>query len=603
MMNLEMSLRRGVGYSSDPSLKGKSTADVSNSSMDQLLRGVSDMNVNPTEDDGWQEYGKKSKNKNNASKQWVVPQHSTPKAWGHADTLQKLGMRTDGGTGQGSSQQYYYGRGYTKQQNYPVIPPPLKNGWGWNTRAASSQPSDDGVTQKPSAQAVNNQPFKSDEVDDESDDVDDSDDELMSDDFDSDESQKSHETRKKNKWFKEFFQCLNNLTAEQINEPERQHCPACQNGPGAITWYHGWQPLITHAKTKRSKRVKLHRELAEILDEELKRRGIIAVPAGEVFGKWKGLDERADKDIVWPPMVVILNTKHDKDDKDRWIGMGNQDLLEHFSEYSAVKACNSYGPQGHRGISMLIFEATAVGYSEADCLSEHFKVSSRDRTAWHRNKVPFYPGGQRQLYGYMAEKHDMEDFNQHSKGKSKLKYEVRSYQEMVVKQMKQMSDGNQLLMYFKNKVAKQQMNMKALEQSVEILSEMLRNTTVENQVIKLRTQKHHEQNKEEMDSQEQFYNEHIQQFYEREKLTESEANISSAEERFRRGEEISRLIQVQDKEMMDELVSKRDKLMKGHEERRSALKRKHMAEEIELEKELDEEFNKLMGKYTPAESK
>ena len=54
---------------------------------------------------------------------------------------------------------------------------------------------------------------------------------------------------------------------------------------------------------------------------------------------------------------------------------------------------------------------------------------------------------------------------------------------------------------------------------------------------------------------------------------------------------------------MDEFVSKRDKLMIAHEERRSELKRKHTAEEIELEKELDEEFNKLIGEYTPAESK
>lgn len=222
--------------------------------------------------------------------------------------------------------------------------------------------------------------------------------------------------------------------------------------------------------------------------------------------------------------------------------MGNEDLLEYFSEYPATKARHSYGPQGHRGISMLIFEATAVGYVEAVRLNEHFEVSSRDRTAWHKNKVPFYPGGQRQLYGYMAEKHDMEDFNKHSQGalsicvgrlcmswiffsfrvngagdlllishwllsfinfpkclgKSKLKYEVRSYQEMVVKQMKQMSDDNQQLIYFKDKVIKEQKKTKAAEQFVEIISEKLRNTKVENQVIKLRTQKHHEQNKEEV---------------------------------------------------------------------------------------------------------
>ncbi|XP_042038752.1 protein SUPPRESSOR OF GENE SILENCING 3-like [Salvia splendens] len=614
-----MSSRKGVGYPSgtDPSVKGKS--------IDQLSRGVSDLNVNSTEDDGWVEYGKKSKNKNKntASKQWA-PQHSTPKAWGQADTLQKLGIRTGGGIGQGSGQQQYGGRGHTKQPNHnhndcvaapPVIPPPLKNVWGRNAGAAHNQ----------NVQAANNQVFQSNEVvdddddDDASDGMDDSDDELMSDDFDSDESQKSHETRKKNKWFKDLFHSLDNLTAEQISEPERQwHCPACQGGPGAIDWYRGLQPLITHAKTKRSKKVKLHRELAEILDEELKRRGISAVPAGEVFGKWKGLEERADKEIVWPPMVVILNTKHDKDDNDKWIGMGNQELLDYFSDYYAVKARHSYGPHGHRGISILIFEASAVGYAEAERLSKHFEANSQDRNAWHRNKVLFYPGGQRQLYGYMAEKPDMESFNQHSQGKSKLKYELQSYQEMVVKQMKQMSDDNQQLMRFKNKVVNEQRSKKALEESFGVLSEKLRKTIVENQVVKLRTQKHHEQNREEMDSQEQFYKEQIQQLYdarnekeenfekiqqhEREKVTQSEADVASAEERARRLEENSRLIQLQDKGL-GEYISKRDKLVKAHEERKLELKRKLWAEEMALEKKFDEEFNKLIAEYSPAESK
>lgn len=99
--------------------------------------------------------------------------------------------------------------------------------------------------------------------------------------------------------------------------------------------------------------------------------------------------------------------------------MGNQELLDYFSGYSAVKARHAYGPQGHRGMSMLIFEASAVGYAEAERLSKHFYDKQRDRNAWdalHRNRVPFYTGGQRQLYGYMADKNDMESFNQHSQG-------------------------------------------------------------------------------------------------------------------------------------------------------------------------------------------
>lgn len=67
-----------------------------------------------------------------------------------------------------------------------------------------------------------------------------------------------------------------------------------------------------------------------------------------------------------------------------------------------------------------------------------------------------------------------------------------------MKQMKQMSDDNQQLMWFKNKVANEQRSKKALEESFGMLSEKLRKTMVENQVVKLRTQKHHEQNREEV---------------------------------------------------------------------------------------------------------
>ncbi|KAK6129490.1 hypothetical protein DH2020_036770 [Rehmannia glutinosa] len=429
------------------------------------------MNVNSAQDDGWEEYGKKSKNRNrsNASKQWG-PQHSSSKAWGNSDTVQNIGQRSHGGLGRGSGQtrptlssdsRKQPGRGYIKPQSSnrtpdpvyvaapAVIPPPLKNGWGWSTRAASAR-------------------------------------------------------------------------VAQINEPERQwHCPACKGGPGAIDWYRGLQPLITHAKTKRSKRVKLHRELAELLDEELKRRGTSALQAGEVFGKWNGLEEIADKEIVWPPMVVVMNTRLERDENEKWIGMGNQELLDYFSAYSAVKARHSYGPQGHRGMSVLIFEASAVGYIEAERLSNHFEDNCRDRLAWERNRVPFYAGGKRQLYGYMAEKQDMDNFNQHS--------QALMVQEQSCQRADEQESSTRVFWHDDRKASK---------------------TMDENHIVKLRTKKHHEQNKEEMDSQEEFFRDQIQQFYdarnakeenfeklqqhEREKVTQSDENVSSVEERLRR---------------------------------------------------------------------
>jgi hypothetical protein len=75
---------------------------------------------------------------------------------------------------------------------------------------------------------------------------------------------------------------------------------------------------VTHARTKGSTRVKLHRELAALLEEELSRRGTSVLLASEQFGKWKGLQESTDhREIVWPPMVIVMNTFLEKDEDDK----------------------------------------------------------------------------------------------------------------------------------------------------------------------------------------------------------------------------------------------------------------------------------------------
>ena len=100
----------------------------------------------------------------------------------------------------------------------------------------------------------------------------------------------------------------------------------------------------------------------------------------------------------------------------QWIGMGNQELLDYFSLYNPVRAQHSYGPQGHRGMSILIFENSAMGYVVAKYLHNHFREQGTDRDAWDQCRVLFCPGGIRQLYGYMAEKRDLDIFNQHCHG-------------------------------------------------------------------------------------------------------------------------------------------------------------------------------------------
>ncbi|RRT35982.1 hypothetical protein BHE74_00022178 [Ensete ventricosum] len=166
--------------------------------------------------------------------------------------------------------------------------------------------------------------------------------------------------------------------------------------------------------------------------------------------------------------------------------MGNQELLDYFSSYAAVKARHSYGPNGHRGMSVLVFEATAMGYLEAERLHKHFAEQCTDRDAWERpRRNLFSAGGKRQLYAETS-------------GKSRLKYDMRSYQEMVVIPMKQMSEDNQQLVWLKNKVIKQEQRSKALEETFGVVTQKLRETMEENRIVRLRTKIQHEENKEEV---------------------------------------------------------------------------------------------------------
>ncbi|XP_052192935.1 protein SUPPRESSOR OF GENE SILENCING 3 [Diospyros lotus] len=624
-----------IAGTANSSSMGKGISGDSSQKVDQLSHGVEDISLDSAQDGEWEVYEKKAKHRSgsNASRSSSSHGHN-PKPWGHPD-VQKSGMWNSGwekGPGNSRPMPNTDSRRSSTRVNFrpqsssgnltagqPVIPPPLQQGWNWRARAAASQPAEEGANKRESDldhHGGDSDDDRTENNEGDSDAIDDTDDELLSDEFDSDASQKSHETLKKSNWFKSFFQMLDKLSVDEINEPARQwHCPACQRGPGAIDWYRGLQPLMTHAKTKGSARMKVHREFAELLDEELSRRGTSVIPAGEEFGKWKGLSGTvSDHDIIWPPMVVIMNTRLNLDDNEKWTGMGNQELLNYFSSYAAVKARHSYGPQGHRGMSVLIFENSAIGYLEAERLHSHFKEEGTDREAWERNRVLFRPGGQRQLFGYMAEKRDLDNFNLHSQGKSKLKFEIKSYQEMVVNQMKRMSEDNQQLIWFKNKVAKEQMRSKALQESFGSVSEKLRRTLEENRIVKERSKMHHEQNKEEMDFQEQFFKDQLKiiheardakeddfekiQQEEREKVKQSNANLSSTEDRRRRADEITKFVKSQDKEM-EEFVAERDRLFAAHKEEMIAMKKRHWEEEVELEKKFDAELNQLMEKYAP----
>lgn len=589
----------------------------------QLTQNVSEMSLSSGDGD-WEKVSKKNKNKggSNVARQWV-PQSSAPKGRGQPDTTQRHGNRGINGSGQaprGWGQPDAYSGAIGKGGNLhaaavpKIVTPPLQHGWNWAARVGSSQVV---ATQENERENEDIPEGVTSEEDDAFSDYED--DDLLNDEFDfdeEDESASSHESKKKHKMFRVFFESLDKLTVDEVNDSARQwHCPACQNGPGAIDWYRGLQPLAAHAKTKGSKRVKLHRLFAQVLEEELRIRGTSVVPAGEYFGSWEGLKtETKDHNIVWPPIVLIMNTRLEKGDDEKWSGMGNQELLDYFSSHAAVRARHSYGPQGHRGISVLIFESSAVGHLEAERLHKHFLDQGTGREAWEQKRWMFNHGGRRQLFGCLATKDDLEVFNQHSQGKQKLKYEMRSYNEMVVSQMKQMSEDNQQLTWFKQKAAKEKRHSKALEESLNFMSEKLRKTADENRIVKQRSKMHHQQNQEEMDFQDQFFREQMKQVEEginekennfekvqqeeRKKIEELHSHASSAEERKRRMEEVERFVKSQD-QVVSEFVLERDELVKLHEKRKEELKKRFQEEMLGIEKEFDVSLTQLMEKYAP----
>ncbi|KAM0940209.1 hypothetical protein DsansV1_C19g0161471 [Dioscorea sansibarensis] len=651
-----MNSRKGEGKTSTggseySSQKGKMLDGSGPGKVDQLSHAVDGISIDASQEGEWEVKARKSKNRGYAtSSKPSAPSNAAPKSWGHPESTPRQGWQSIGGGGRDSGNAYSQGfdsrkpggRGNPKPQPPqriwesaymapppppPQIRPPLQNGWQWAARGGSNSHPRPGQETIPNRRPLEASPeqydsdpgdtaHKADNGSDEDELVEDSDDDC-SDGYDSDASQKSHETRKKNPWFKAFFEELDNLRAEEIGEQTRQwHCPACHNGPGAIDWYKGLQPLMTHAKTKGSKRVKLHRELAILLEEELRRKGTSVIPASEAYGQWKGLRETADHEIVWPPMVVVMNTLLEQDENNKWIGMGNQELVDYFPSYAAVRARHSYGPHGHRGMSVLIFEASAVGYMEAERLHKHFAEQGTDRDAWERRRVLFYPGGKRLLYGYLALKEDMEVFNQHCHGKTRLKYEMRSYQEVVVSQMKQMSEENQQLVYFRNKDVEHKQYSKALEELNGMLSQKLRAAMNENGIVRLRTKIQFEENKEEMDYQESFFKDQIAKIHkvieEKEKMFEqrlqaeqakakqSDTDSGTNEERIHRKEEIARFINKQVRGI-EEFEEEREKLIRAHKDKKVELKKKQMMQEVELEKNFDVALTKLMQKFNPIE--
>lgn len=252
---------------------------VSGAKVNQMSKNLAKMKMNTSQTRVSQVNSSQSNNISSDSgpKACWYPQNPSPNVWGQPDVMYKIGKRENvvSGGAECKSQQ--------ANSKFPVD-------YETEEEEEGEEEGDDS----------------------DSDIIYDSDDDISIDGSDDE----SHEKRKKSKWFNAFFDDLGALSNEKINSHSRQwHCPACFGGPGAIDWYQGLQPLMNHAKTVQSRRVRLHRQFARILEYELLSRKAEISISGEVYGRWEGLGKQVkDYEIVWPPMVVVMNTKFEQDE-------------------------------------------------------------------------------------------------------------------------------------------------------------------------------------------------------------------------------------------------------------------------------------------------
>ncbi|KAK2982567.1 hypothetical protein RJ640_028734, partial [Escallonia rubra] len=107
----------------------------------------------------------------------------------------------------------------------------------------------------------------------------------------------------------------------------------------------------------------------------------------------------------------------------------------------------------------------------------------------------------------------------------------------------------------------------------------------ENRIVRQRTKMYYQQNKEEMDSLEQFFKDQVKIICNARKAKEDNFEKIQQEEHEMSSGKVARLVELGDREM-EAFVKEREKVLKIHGHKKVAMKRRHWEEEVELEREL-----------------
>lgn len=160
-----------------------------------------------------------------------------------------------------------------------------------------------------------------------------------------------------------------------------------------------------------------------------------------------------DKSIVWPPVVIIENTRLSWDDeKKKWKGLASSDIqksLKNVENWEYAKVKPLFDTHGQKSSALVIFPATFEGYFEAEALNEQLERGGKGKDQWMKVRPqdlnPRSPrgfnspdlvsqDGKRILYGYLAQPEDIQRADPHKSG---LKWFVESFNEKVRKPAQQ----------------------------------------------------------------------------------------------------------------------------------------------------------------------
>lgn len=281
-----------------------------------------------------------------------------------------------------------------------------------------------------------------------------------------------------------FLDGLDSPSNEDLeNEKQNWKCLVCEGGPGKTQWWGGLRKLTSHLLNKTQIwRPEEHREFGLKLVSKLEERGVKLFSGfpkmEEICSRSKGVQrERFLQPVVWPPMVLVVNTHLYPTEDGKWVGISNKELEEYFRNYRFItRFKQSWGEEGHRGKSLLIFEARHEGYNEAIRLCFQFCVEGRGRDSWIRKERGFlFDQNKRpKFYGWMATMEDIRRFNQYFR--KPVEAEIQDWGEVVEEPMRQaMIEGERVgfleieLISVKERVRISEGERERLEKEVEDL--------------------------------------------------------------------------------------------------------------------------------------